>query len=151
MLPPDSNGIRRYEETDLVDTTFSGFLNKIIVDISAAITALKQDTGWITPTLGTGWTAEANNPPRYRKYRGVVFYKGRASAALGADAVAFTSQAGCHPDVVAGTFLSYRVDPSSGFGDRNSFGVRDTGAVEAFGPTLGALLSFAGIGPHIGV
>jgi len=147
---PDVNGIPRYEETDAGDAgSFSSLLNKGLGWVSDAISALKKDSGWITPALGSGWTAEAGNPPRYRSYRGLVFSRGRASAAQGASPTAFTFAEGYIPDVAVGTFLAYRVDATSGFTDRNTFGVRDTGAVEAFGPTLGALLSFSGIGPFI--
>jgi hypothetical protein len=57
-----------------------------------------DDTGWITPTLGAGWTAIGSETPRYRKKDGVVFLQGRATRSSGS-AAAFTLPAGFVPDM----------------------------------------------------
>lgn len=57
---------------------------------------VSQDTGWVSATLGSGWTAFSGETPGYRRLNGVVYLKGRASS-TGATATAFTLPAGFRP------------------------------------------------------
>lgn len=72
-------------------------------DIQALAVALNADlsilgdTGWITPTLGTGWSVAAVTP-QYRRLNGAVYFQGRA-ASTGATSVAFAVPAGFCPSV----------------------------------------------------
>lgn len=58
-------------------------------------TRLIDDTGWITPTLGNSWTAVT--AVQYRRYRGVVYLRGRATG--GASGSAFNLPTGFRPPV----------------------------------------------------
>lgn len=62
-----------------------------------------NDTGWITATLGSGWSVFSTEPPQYRRLNGAVYLKGRASS-TGATAAAFTLPAGFRPgtDLIMG-------------------------------------------------
>lgn len=50
---------------------------------------LPSDTGWVTPSLATGWTVFGGETPQYRIRNRVVYLRGRATT-TGAVAGAFT-------------------------------------------------------------
>jgi hypothetical protein len=50
------------------------------------------DTGWITPALSLSWTSVAGFTVQYRKFNGLVMFRGRATG--GTTGVAFTLPAG---------------------------------------------------------
>lgn len=54
------------------------------------------DSGWIQPTLGSGWTNVAGSEVKYRRLNGVVYLQGRASTNA-TTATAFTLPAGFRP------------------------------------------------------
>lgn len=64
----------------------------------SAWVVLADDTGWVTASLASGWTAVVGEAPAYRRYRGVVYLRGRAGS-TGAGAVAFTLPAGFRPAI----------------------------------------------------
>jgi len=106
----------------------------------AWVAAVLPDTGWITPTLGAGWSVNSV-APRYRRRNGVVYFKGRANSS-GATGVAFIVQAGFFPDDV-------RVQTLDANGTPTRAQVSLTGGVGQ--PTAGAIvaLSFDGITPYV--
>jgi hypothetical protein len=57
-----------------------------------------EDTGWITPTLGSGWSVTAGETPEYRRRNGVVFLRGRAARGSGSTP-AFILPAGFRPSL----------------------------------------------------
>lgn len=57
---------------------------------------LASDSGWITPTLGTGWTQDANNPIQYRALGDEVVFRGVA-VTNGTTANIFTLNSGYRP------------------------------------------------------
>lgn len=58
---------------------------------------VQYDSGWITPTLVTGWSTDGLQPVQYRKVGNEVFMRGRANGVAAADPL-FTLPAGFRPD-----------------------------------------------------
>jgi len=54
-----------------------------------------NDTGWITPGLGSSWVVSGGLTPQYRRLNGIVFMRGRISG--GTSATVFTLPAGFRP------------------------------------------------------
>lgn len=101
------NGLE-FEETD------TGLMYK---RISGSWVLREGDSGWVTPTLNTGWSVASSNTPMYRRLNGVVYIRGRAaynSATGGATTTLFTLPAGFRPAAVDNIFL----------GDNNSGAAR---------------------------
>ena len=96
------------------------------------------DTGWITPTLNSGWT---NTSLVYRRLNGVTYIQGRA-ATTGATATAFTLPGGFQPDATR-TFLL----DSTGSAVRSW--VTSTGVVGQVAATAQSALDFGGCPSYI--
>jgi hypothetical protein len=63
-----------------------------------------DDTGYTNATLSAGWTNFAASPVGFRKIKGIVYIRGRASS-TGANATAFTLPTGFRPDTQKVLFL----------------------------------------------
>jgi len=59
-----------------------------------------DNTGWITATLGSGWTGAAGELPAYRRLNGITYLNGRATS-TGATATAFTLPPTFRPNIQA--------------------------------------------------
>jgi len=55
-----------------------------------------DDTGWITPTMSSVWTAISGEEPGWRRVNGIVYLRGRASRSTGSNAL-FTLPVGFRP------------------------------------------------------
>jgi len=67
------------------------------------------DTGWVTPSLGSGWTNESGNPVQYRKRNGIVSNRGRAST-TGERSQMFVYGNGFLPEIGAGANMTFIID-----------------------------------------
>jgi hypothetical protein len=63
-----------------------------------------DDSGYTNATLSAGWTNFAASPVGFRKIKGIVYIRGRASS-TGANATAFTLPIGFRPDTQKIVFL----------------------------------------------
>ena len=64
-----------------------------------------DDTGWITPSLASGWFVFNAETIRYRRLNGIVYMRGRGSIATATSAVAFTLPTGFRPGALIVTLL----------------------------------------------
>ena len=126
-------GVDLYEGLAFGDTTLKAELKVI----DGSWKQVLGDTGWITPTLGSGWTNESGNSIQYRRRNGDVRFRGRANS-TGASTAVFTLPAGFLPDVSAGANFVFLVDAQSGAVRIN---VISTGAVTTL--TTGAITNLS--------
>lgn len=71
---------------------FSGTLTK-----GGVAVVTEDDSGWLTLTLGTGWTATAGHTPQYRKFRGMVYVRGAVTNSASTGTTIGTLPAGYRP------------------------------------------------------
>lgn len=98
--------------------------------------ATPDDSGWITPTLVSGWAAPGGTlaPLRYRRVSGVVEFQGSATGAADADPL-FTLPTGFRPDVPTGTDMVFRVNSSISTTATTRVVVRGNGTINVIGGT----------------
>jgi hypothetical protein len=99
--------------------------------------ATPEDTGWIAPTLGTGWSISAGNTIGYRRRAGVVYMRGRATS-TGATITAFTLPAGFRPSNADNLFTVDAAGPTRA-------NVTSAGAVQYLGGGAVTSMSLASI------
>ncbi|MGB3414030.1 MAG: hypothetical protein WBA28_04880 [Microbacteriaceae bacterium] len=86
-----------------------------------SLASIPGDTGWQEAALNSGWTVNTQEPA-YRKRNGIVYLRGRANRASGANAYAFHLPSGFRPGNVGmvfgldanGTFVRCQIDAASG-------------------------------------
>ncbi|GAA3730008.1 hypothetical protein GCM10022239_03280 [Leifsonia bigeumensis] len=96
-----------------------------------------SDTGWITPTLNTGWTALVGETPQYRLIGDDIKFRGRGNS-TGATADAFT---------LPFTMLVQVVGQTDANGTPARCIVRTTGAVGQVTAAAVTAFSFGGFPP----
>ena len=126
-------GAKFYEGLAFGDTTLKAEFKVI----DGSWKQVLGDTGWITPTLGSGWTNESGNSIQYRRRNGDVRFRGRANSS-GASTSIFTLPTGFLPDVSSGANFVFLVDAQSGAVRIN---VISTGAVTTL--TTGAITNLS--------
>ena len=80
-----------------------------------------DDTGWIAPALGTGWSVYNSETIKYRRLNGLVHLQGRGTS-TGTSAVAFILPTGFLPSLIivatapnsGGVHTIYSINPSGG-------------------------------------
>lgn len=94
----DGQGVGRYTESTPIPASFSAYLNLILENLSTVIAAVRDDTGWNTPTLGSGWSSVAGQTVQWRRYKGVIYLRGRPTGGASATPL-FTLPVGSRPTV----------------------------------------------------
>lgn len=98
------------------------------------------DTGWQTPSLGSGWTSQSLETIQYRRKNGVVVFRGRAIPAAGAATNLFTLPTGYLPDGYANNV--FMAEQGSGVIPARII-VQSSGAVAPSAFTTGALIALS--------
>jgi len=81
------------EGMECVTGTGAAMIKWLYFNAAWRLLSALNDTGWITATLLTGWTAVAGNLPVYRRMNGITYMAGTATS-TGASAAAFTLPVG---------------------------------------------------------
>lgn len=95
-----------------------------------------DDSGWVTPSLISGWSGSVGNHPelRWRRINGYVEMQGAANGGVAGDPL-FTFPAGSRPDIPAGKELIFAVNNGTGSGTAIRVVIRANGQVVAISGT----------------
>ena len=104
-VPNTSVALARLRHAASATTIPTAKIDTLIVATTLRGVVPPDDTGWITPVLGSGWTVASGDTPQYRRLNGIVYMRGRASSS-GSTAIIFTLPVGFQQSAAGIIFLA---------------------------------------------